>query len=176
MNRNWYAVYTKPNSETKVIALLSKKKIESFCPHKRMIIGQGSRRKMVYEPLFPSFVFVLITEIQMYEVRKTSDVINFVYWLGRPAVIKTEEIENIAHFNGTYYNIQVEKSPVNATGIVKITQEPRLVDSDMGIISVKTTRVKLTLPSLGYTMYAETNIEQVSDTVAYGETTATELA
>lgn len=161
MNRNWYAVYTKPQSETKVVALLSKKRIESFCPHKRMIVGQGSKRKMVYEPLFPSFVFVLITEIQMYEVRRTSDVINFVYWLGRPAMIRTEEIENIAHFNGAYYNIQVEKSPVNAAGMVKITNEPGLMHSDRGMMSAKTTKVKLTLPSLGYTMYAETNAEQV---------------
>lgn len=161
MNRNWYAVYTKPQSERKVVALLSKKRIENFCPHKRMIVGQGSKRKLVYEPLFPSFVFVLITEIQMFEVRKTNDVINFVYWLGRPAVIKTEEIENIARFNGLYYNIQIEKSPVNALGLVKITNEPGIIDAASGVLSIQTTtRVKLTLPSLGYTLYAETDLEQ----------------
>lgn len=31
MQKNWYAVYTKP-LEKKVAALLSKKKIENFCP------------------------------------------------------------------------------------------------------------------------------------------------
>lgn len=163
MNRNWYAVYTKPQSERKVVALLSKKRIENFCPHKRMLLGQGSKRKLVYEPLFPSFVFVLITEIQMFEVRKTNDVINFVYWLGRPAVIKTEEIENIARFNGLYYNIQAEKSPVNALGLVKIIQEPGISDAAPGVLAAPTTtRVKLTLPSLGYTLYAETALEQAS--------------
>ncbi|HOZ76885.1 MAG TPA: UpxY family transcription antiterminator [Ferruginibacter sp.] len=175
MNRNWYAVYTKAQSETKVVALLSKKRIENFCPHKRMIVGNGMKRRMIYEPLFPSFVFVNITEIQMYEVRKTNDVINFVYWLGRPAIIKTEEIESIARFNGSYYNIQVEKSPVNAAGKVKFSSEPALVQQDRNTLNVNTTRVKLNLPSLGYTIYAETSIEQVPDTVEYDVAT-TELA
>ena len=120
MNRNWYAVYTKPQSEKKVTILLSKKKIESFCPHNRVLTGYGSKRKMVYEPLFPSFVFVYITETEMNEVRKTSDVVNFVYWLGKPAMIKTAEIENIAYFNGLYCNIKVEKSPVNSAGMIRI--------------------------------------------------------
>lgn len=174
MNRSWYAVYTKPQSEKKVVALLSKKKIENFCPHKRMIVGYGNKRKMVYEPLFPTFVFVLISDFQMFEVLKTNDVINFVYWLGKPAVIKTAEVENIAHFNGLYYNIQVEKSPVNAAGLVKITNEPSLVSTGSGVIAVKSTKVKLTLPSLGYTMYAETSAEQ--PTVEYDSYSTEALA
>jgi transcription antitermination factor NusG len=154
MNRNWYAVYTKPQSEKKVSALLSKKKIENFCPHSRVITGYGNRRRMIYEPLFPTFIFVHIAEAEMSEVRKTADIINFVYWLGRPAIIKTSEIENIAHFNGLYYNIKVEKSPVNSAGMVRITNEPAFTNP--GIMAAKTVKVRVTLPSLGFTMYAET--------------------
>ena len=165
MNRNWYAVYTKPHSEKKVTALLSKKKIESFCPHNRVMTGYDRKRKMVYEPLFPSFVFVCITEAQMNEVRKTGDVVNFVYWLGNPVMIKTAEIENIAHFNGLYYNIKVEKSPVNSAGMIRITNEPAL-STNGGIMSVRTAKIKLTLPSLGFTMYAESD-KEVSDSPQY---------
>lgn len=169
MNRNWYAVYTKPQSETKVMAQLSKKRIENFCPHKRMIVGTGSKRKMVYEPLFPSFIFVNITEIQLYEVRKTNDVINFVYWLGRPALIKTEEIESIAQFNGACYNIRVEKSPVNAAGKVKLTSEPSHSPQDPDVLSLYPAIVKLTLPSLGYTMYGETSVNKLPVKAEYDE-------
>jgi transcription antitermination factor NusG len=158
MNRNWYAVYTKQQSENKVSALLSKKKIENFCPHNRVFTGYGNKRRMVYEPLFPTFVFVCISENEMHEVRKTADVLNFVYWLGRPAMIKTAEIENIAHFNGSYCNIKVERSPVNSAGIVHITNEQRFNDGQ-GVMPAKTIHVKLTLPSLGFTMYAETSIQ-----------------
>ena len=157
----WYAVYTKPQSEKKVTALLAKKRIENFCPHNRVITGYGSKRRMVYEPLFPTFVFVHINEAEMNEVRKTGDVLNFVYWLGKPAVIKTAEIENIAHFNGMYYNIQVEKSAVNSAGIIRITNEPVLTTGS-GIMSLKTAKIKLTLPSLGFTMRAETENEVTS--------------
>ncbi|MBL0358096.1 MAG: UpxY family transcription antiterminator [Chitinophagaceae bacterium] len=93
MNRNWYAVYTKPQSEKKVAALLTKKKIENLCPLNRITNGYGFRRKMASEPLFPTFVFVYITEAEMHEVRKTSDVINFVYWLGKPAIIKKPKLK-----------------------------------------------------------------------------------
>jgi transcription antitermination factor NusG len=161
MNRNWYAVYTKPQSERKVAALLQKRKIESFCPHNRVITGYGSKKKMVYQPLFPTFVFVYITETEMSEVRRTGDVINFVYWLGKPAIIKTPEIENIAHFNGLYCNIKVERSPVNSVGMVHITNEPGL-RTVSGFVNSKTTKIKLTLPSLGFTMFAETENEVLS--------------
>lgn len=168
MNRNWYAVYTKPNCERKVAALFAKKKIESFCPHNRVITGYGTKRKLVYEPLFQTFVFVCITEYEMHEVRKTNDVINFVYWLGKPAVIKTAEIENIAHFNGTYYNIRVERTPVNAAGLVRFTNEPGLAPGS----GPSFTKVKLTLPSLGFSMTAETAAEPVETEYQLQETEA----
>jgi transcription antitermination factor NusG len=152
--RNWYAVYTKPQAERKVAALLSKKRIDSFCPHNRVITGTGNKRKMVYEPLFQNFVFVCVSESEMTEVRKTNYVVNFVYWLGKPAVINTHEIENIAKFNGLHYNIKVEKVPINAVDIVHIsnnTDEPAING-----IQVKTANVKLILPSLGFALLAET--------------------
>jgi len=155
MNRNWYAVYTKPQSEKKVAALLTRKKIENLCPLNRITIGSGNRRKMLYEPLFPTFVFVYISETEMQEVKKTGDVINFVYWLGKPAVIKPAEVENAAHFANLYYNIKLEKTAVNAGGMIRISNDPSL-NINEGIMSVKTTRIKLTLPSIGFAMIAET--------------------
>ncbi len=154
--RNWYAVYTKPQAERKVTALLTKKKIENFCPHNRVVSGFGAKKKMVYEPLFPNFVFVHVAEKQMREVLKTGDVLNFVYWLGKPAIIKTIEIENIARFNGAYCNIKTEKIPVNAGGHVRFTNHP----ANSGPANTETpflTTVRLALPSLGFAITAETN-------------------
>ena len=154
MNKNWYAVYTKTHCEKKAAALLSRKKIENLCPLNRITSSQGNRRKMAYEPLFPSFVFVYISEAEMRVVRQTSDVINFVYWLGKPAMIKTGEIENILHFTKAYHNIKLEKTVVNAIGMARITNEPKL-DLKEGALSLNTIRIKLSLPSLGFAMLAE---------------------
>ncbi len=162
MNKNWYAVYTKKQCEKKVASQLSKKKIEAFCPLNRITNNYGDRRKMAYEPLFPLFVFVYVTEAEMAVVRQTGDVINFVYWIGKPAIFKTPEIENVAHFVGTYYNIKVEKIAVNSSGMVRISNEPR-IDLNIGSISLKTTSIKLSLPSLGYAMSAVTEKSSIDE-------------
>lgn len=160
MNRNWYAVYTRPQAEKKVSALLNKRKIENYLPLNRIYLGQGSRRKLVQEPLFPTFVFVYLSEAELLEIRRISDILNFVYWLGKPAVIKEQEIENIAHFTNQYFNILVEKTPVHSGGMIRISHEPSLkVDGE--VMTVKNTRVRLTLPSLGFAITAESQTEAV---------------
>jgi transcription antitermination factor NusG len=157
MKKSWYAVYTKPQCEKKAASLLTKKRIENFFPLNSCLQKNGgNRKKVIYEPLFPSFVFVFISESEMSAVRQTNDVINFVYWLGKPAVIKSAEIENINHFVNSYYNIHVEKTAVNPNGMVHITNEQ---DSDnKKIISFKTNTIHASLPSLGYIMHAETEV------------------
>ena len=40
-------------------------------------------------------------------------VVNLVYWKGKPAVIKKEEIEMIKEFIADYQDIRVEKTTVN---------------------------------------------------------------
>ncbi|MEO7049924.1 MAG: transcription termination/antitermination NusG family protein, partial [Ferruginibacter sp.] len=92
MKKTWYAVYTKSRCEKKVASLLAKKKVEHYCPLNRVVKQWSDRRKLVFEPLFTSYVFVKATDAEMATIRQTNDVINFVYWLGRPAVIKDTEI------------------------------------------------------------------------------------
>ena len=167
MNKNWYAVYTKAQCERKVASLLTKRKIENFCPLNRSIIStQNNRRKILHEPLFPSFVFVYITPWEMQVVRQVNDIINFVYWLGKPAVIKTAEIENIQSITNLYYNVSLEKTIVNPNGTVKILEEEEL-DLELGIVSSKVSKLKITLPSLGYTMITETG-KSSEELVNYG--------
>lgn len=153
MKKNWYAVYTKSNCEIKVAALLTKKKIENYCPLNRILISQANKNKMVYEPLFPSFVFVFALDIEMNAVRQVGSVINFVFWLGKPVVIKETEIENIKHFTNEYCNIKLEKTIVNGNN-VRIINDP-LIDINSNMISVRHSNFQMLLPSLGFTMIAE---------------------
>lgn len=153
MKKNWYAVYTKSHCEVKVAALLTKKKIENYCPLNRIVTNQGTKKKMVYETLFPSFVFVYAFYTEMQMILQTGSVINFVYWLGNPAVIKDAEIENIKHFTNQCYNIKLEKTIVTGNN-VRIINDPQ-IDINISIISVKDSTYRTLLPSLGYTMIAE---------------------
>ena len=98
MTPKWYAVYTKPRWEKKVAILLQQKGIESYCPLNKVRRRWSDRMKTLEEPLFKSYVFVQITEGDRTAVRMTDGVINFVYWNGKPAIIKEKEIATIRKF------------------------------------------------------------------------------
>ena len=90
--RKWLAVYTRPRWEKKVNQLLSEKGVESYCPLNKVRRRWSDRMKIVEEPLFKSYVFVKVNDEDRSVVRMTAGVINFVYWEGKPAVIKEKEI------------------------------------------------------------------------------------
>ncbi len=96
--KHWYAVYTRPRSEKKVDALLQQKMIESWCPVQKVQRQWSDRKKIVLEPLFTSYVFVHITETQRLAVLQTAGVLNYVHYLGKPAVIREEEIKLVKSF------------------------------------------------------------------------------
>ena len=53
------------------------------------------RKKIIEDPLFKSYVFVRIDVKERSDVLMTDGVLNFVYYLGKPAVIRDEEVNNI---------------------------------------------------------------------------------
>jgi len=161
MEAKWYAVYTKPRWEKKVAELLSRQKIENYCPLNTVIRKWSDRKKKISEPLFTSYVFVHVTEQQHLQVKKTDGIVNLVYWLSKPAIIKDREIEAIREFLNEYKNVRLEKTQVNVNDMVRILRGP-LTQYEGNVMSVKSNTVKVVLPSLGYLMVAEiekTNVE-----------------
>jgi transcription antitermination factor NusG len=110
-NKHWYVVYTRPRWEKKVFALLTSKGIQAYCPLNRVRKKWSDRMKWIEEPLFKSYVFVRVTAEEQAEVRMVNGVVNYVYWLGKPAVVKTGEIETIRKFLNDYD--EVEAIPLN---------------------------------------------------------------
>ena len=166
MKKNWNIVYTKPHCEMKVVTLLSKKKIENYCPLNKIIGSQRSNKKTIYEPLFPCFVFVHACYPEMSLILKVSSILTFVYWLGKPVVIKDEEIQNIQSFTKENYNIKLKKVIVNSSLNVRIISEP-LVDMNSNTTSVEKSSLRMLIPSLGYIMVSE--IEKATiDVFNYG--------
>ena len=105
----WYAIYTKPRWEKKVHELLLKKGIESYCPLNTVVKQWSDRKKKVEIPLFTSYIFTNITELQQSEIRMTAGVVNFVYWLGKPAIISNTEMKALKDFVDNNENILVEQ-------------------------------------------------------------------
>ena len=97
-NKKWFVLYSKPRWEKKVDASLIRKGIESWCPLNKVQKQWSDRKKIVEEPLFKSYVFVKIDEAERVEVLMTPGVLNFIYYLGKPAVIRDDDIETIKHY------------------------------------------------------------------------------
>ncbi len=154
MQKKWYAVYTRPRWEKKVTELLARRKVEVFCPLNKTLRQWADRKKIVMEPLFTSYVFVCVTEAEHLLIKQTDGIINFVYWLGSPAVIKDEEIETIKNFLSEHSDVKLEKVAVNVADRVRIT-DGLLVHREGDVLEVKSKTVKVLLPSLGYAMTAE---------------------
>ncbi|MBL7760705.1 MAG: UpxY family transcription antiterminator [Sediminibacterium sp.] len=93
--KKWYALYTKPRWEKKIDAALIRKGIESWCPLQKVERQWSDRKKVIEDPLFKSYVFVRISETERRHVLMTDGVLNFVHYLGKPAVIKEDEVNNI---------------------------------------------------------------------------------
>ncbi len=157
MQKKWCVIYTKANCEKKVAAVLTKRKIGNYCPLNRIVKYKGNKKKILFEPLFPSFVFVYIADAEMAVIRNIGSVMNFVYWLQSPVIIKDAEIENIKHFTNNYSNIERSKTAVNNNGILRIINKPTFEIKNVSkIISIKTLTCELLIPSMGYALVAET--------------------
>jgi transcription antitermination factor NusG len=149
----WYALYTRPRWEKKVNKLLVQKGIESYCPLNKVRRKWSDRVKTIEEPLFKSYVFVKIEDAGRTEVRMTDGVINFVYWDGKPAIIKDKEIQTIRNFLDEYDNVQLASMDLKQDQRVRIIAGP-LMDQEGKIIELGNKVAKVAIDSLGCILVA----------------------
>jgi len=156
----WFAVYTRPRWEKKVSELLTKRRISNYCPLNKIQRQWSDRRKLVYEPLFTSYVFVHLNDKELMSILPAPGVINFVYWLGRPAIIHDEEIDTIRLFLNEYQNVTLEKKEVNLNEEVRVISGPLMLRKG-NVLEVRNNTVKVALPSLGHTLIAEVRKDNI---------------
>ena len=92
---NWYVVYTKPKWEKKVADKLIQQGIECYCPLVTQVKQWSDRKKKVETPLFSSYVFVQLADSDRNLVFQVQGVVRYLFWLGKPAIVKDQEIEII---------------------------------------------------------------------------------
>ena len=153
MSGKWFAIYTRPRWEKKVNNLLIQKGIEAYCPLNKVRRKWSDRIKVVEEPLFKSYVFLKIKDENRADVRMTNGVVNFVYWNGKPAIIKEKEILTIKKFLDEFEYVEAIKIDIKPEDRVLITSGP-LMDQEGSVIEVKNKMVKVCIDSLGYMLIA----------------------
>ena len=92
---NWYVVYTKPKWEKKVAEKLTQIGIECYCPIITQVKQWSDRKKKVEVPLFNSYVFVQLKDSDRNSVFQIAGVVRYLFWLGKPAIVRDEEIKSI---------------------------------------------------------------------------------
>jgi transcription antitermination factor NusG len=152
--KQWFVLYTRSGHEKRVADLLERKHTETYLPVTKGQRPWSDRKKATFQPLFRSFVFVYTSPDQHARIRQVDGVISFVHWLSKPAVIRQDEIDTIKKFLQEYDVVRLEKTAINLEDRVRIINGP-LMMWEGNVVEIRTTTVKITLPSLGYALVAE---------------------
>ena len=151
----WFAIYVASRSEKKVASRLEAKGICVYCPQHEVIRQWSDRQKKLMEPLFRSYLFVKLTESEMPEVLRTSGVVAFVKWLGKPAEIPNKDIEAVRAFLQQYQDIKVQSFDHYTQGDeVRVSCGP-LIGSHGRVIHQKKHKLTLRIEQLGLDLIAE---------------------
>ena len=144
----WYVLYTKPRQERKVADSLNASGIEAYCPLVTVVKQWSDRKKKVQIPLINSYVFVNIDEHQRETVFKVSGIVRYLFWLGKPAVVRAIEIEALKQSLEDIV-ASFEVSAIQKDTIYKIPEGP--FQGFEGIVkNINTTTIQLLLVDLGF--------------------------
>lgn len=144
----WFVLYTKPNFEIKVAQSILKIGMESYCPVYNQIKQYSDRKKKVQKPLIPSYVFVKINDKYRSKVFEIGGVIRYLFWLGKPAQVREEEIELLKNnLSGNYSEIVISK--LTKGNEYTIPSGP-LKGKTGKVIDVLKNKLRLELSSLGF--------------------------
>lgn len=155
MNKHWYAVYTKPRWEKKVSERLKEAGFESYCPLNKVRRKWSDRYKVIEEPLFSSYVFVRLPDLHEGKVRMINGVINFVYWNGKPGIVRDEEILSIKRFLNDYTEVTALQMDIRPNAKV-IVAKGAMMGKEAVVERVLHNIVELKIESLGYKLVAKT--------------------
>ncbi len=143
----WFAIYTRPKNEKKVVAGLEKIGIEVYCPMVKQVKQWSDRKKKVEVPLINSYVFVNIEESARNIVFEIPGVVRYLFWLGKPAVIQEQEIEVLrASLKGILSTVEV--NGIQPGDNLTISNGP--FQGKEGVVSqVEKNNIRLVLKELG---------------------------
>lgn len=150
---NWYVVYTRPRWEKKIARVLEEKGIEAYCPLNRVYRQWSDRKKIVYEPLFKGYVFLHIESARMWDAKQIDGILNYVYWNGKPAIVREDEIKTIKSFLSEFTDVEVQEIRIAVNTPVTIKRGV-LMDYKGIVVEVIGSKAKVQIESMGVQLSA----------------------
>lgn len=143
----WYVIYTKPRNEKKVTERLQQIGIVVYCPLVTQIKQWSDRKKKVQVPLFNSYLFVNVDEKDRENVFQVNGVVRYLFWLGKPAIVRDEEID-VLRESLNHVMSGVEVTNIKAGDSINISEGP--FKGKEGLVKhIKKNSIQLVLKELG---------------------------
>ncbi|WP_111308299.1 transcription termination/antitermination NusG family protein [Confluentibacter sediminis] len=96
-NLNWHVLYVRAKQEFKIEDHINNSDfdIEAFCPSRIETRIWSDRKKKVSVPILPSIILIKTQESLRDKVFSIPGTIRYLFWLGKPAIVKETEIEQL---------------------------------------------------------------------------------
>jgi transcription antitermination factor NusG len=118
--------------------------------------------KTIEEPLFKSYVFVKVENTGMTEVRFVDGVLNYVYWNGKPAIVRDEEIIEIKKFMSEYEDVEVTSIELKPADAVVLNTGVMMGATGHVLRVMGNNTVEVRIDSLGFVLTAKFDKKTVS--------------
>ena len=145
---NWYVIYTKHRHEKKVEQDLISLGIQAYCPTRIKYRFWSDRVKKINVPVLPSMLLVRVEEKSLNSVFYSKGVTGYMFWLGKRAVVRDQEVKELKKSLSNYY---LSKHDVGSKiGVSSF-------GNNIGTIEKKSkNKIWVSLENLGYKLKLET--------------------
>ena len=164
---NWHALYVNSRSEKKVHEELKQQGIHTYLPLQRKLRQWSDRKKWVDMPLISGYVFVRITRNDYDRVLQVRNVLQYVRFEGKAAVIRDQDIEMLKRMlDQRDVEVEITSEELQPGKMVEIIAGP-MMGLQGELLSFRgSNKVALRIAPLGYTVLVESpgkNLVPVTD-------------
>ena len=147
---NWYILHTKPRSEKKVEEKLLSMGINAYCPTRSEIRFWSDRKKRIQVPVLPSMVLVNIDTKDMNRVFESAGVIRYMFWLGKRAIVRQNEVDILKRYlKGDYNFVNSKLSEIKVGDNFSLSS----FNNETGIVNrISNNNIWIYLKSIGYSI------------------------
>lgn len=160
VDRNWYVLYTKPRHEKKVTKRLLDANYTVYCPLFKVKRQWSDRIKVLEEPLFRGFVFVFLEEEKREEVLTFPGTVRYLFWLGKPAVVNSVEIESIQNWLEHFDHERIELEDIPLGTEVLITSG-KFIHNEAILFDKSRNKAVVRLKNLGFQLSLDLNSNEL---------------
>ncbi|MEP2238145.1 MAG: UpxY family transcription antiterminator [Maribacter sp.] len=150
----WFVLVVKTKREKQVAEILERHGFDIYCPLKKEIRQWSDRKKTIEIPIFDNYVFVRLKESERDTVFITSHIKKYMYWLGKPAIVRDVEIDVIKEWMTDDTICNVKSSQLQKGKLITI-EKGAFKNKEATIQQVRKNELKLVLNGLGIVLLAK---------------------